>query len=144
LIIFEYINKTMKEIFVDFDNTLCRTQGKDYVNSTPILERIEFINNLKKQGNKITIWTARGSVSKTDYTELTASQLKKWNVNYDNLLLGKPHYDIYLDDKSFNIETILPVPEEKIVDGKALNITNDYYHNLYFLFSSLLCKVTNC
>lgn len=37
--------------------------------------------------------------------------MKLWNVQYDKLLLGKPNYDIYLDDKSFNIETILPIPK---------------------------------
>lgn len=101
----------MKKYFVDFDNTLCRTHNKDYINSTPIIERIEYVNNLKLQGNRITIWTGRGSISGIDYRDLTETQLKEWNVMYDDLILGKPDYDIYLDDKSFNIDTIFPIPD---------------------------------
>jgi len=101
-----------KKIFVDLDNTLCNTINGDYLNSTPIKERIEFINNLKNEGNEITIWTARGSRSGFDYSELTKKQLDEWGVLYDNILMKKPDYDIYYDDKSFNIDTILPVPKE--------------------------------
>jgi len=100
-----------KKIFVDLDNTLCNTISNDYLNSTPIKERIEFINNLKNEGNEITIWTARGSRSSFDYSELTKKQLDDWGVLYDNILMKKPDYDVYYDDKSFNIENILPVPK---------------------------------
>ena len=100
-----------KKYFIDFDNTLCRTNNTDYENSTPILERIEYVNSLKQAGNSITIWTARGSRSGINYEELTKTQLSKWNVHYDTLLLGKPSYDIYIDDKSFNVDTFWPVPE---------------------------------
>jgi mannose-6-phosphate isomerase-like protein (cupin superfamily) len=101
----------MKRYFIDLDNTLCNTIDGDYKNSTPIQERIDFVNELKLSGNNITIWTARGSRSKIDYRELTIQQLNDWGVKYDELLLGKPDYDVYLDDKSFNIDTICPVPK---------------------------------
>ena len=84
-----------KKIFVDLDKTICNTISKDYLNSTPIKERIEFINNLKKEGNEITIWTARGSLSGIDYSELTKKQLDEWGVLYDNIIMKKPDYDIY-------------------------------------------------
>jgi mannose-6-phosphate isomerase-like protein (cupin superfamily) len=99
-----------KKYFIDLDNTLCYTQNSDYNNSTPILERIEYVNNLKKDGNHITIWTARGATSGVDHQELTEKQLKSWNISYDHLLMGKPSYDIYIDDKSFNVDTFWPVP----------------------------------
>lgn len=100
----------MKKYYVDLDNTLCYTSNTDYAHSDPIQERIEYINKLKSEGNHITIWTARGSRSGIDYKDLTTQQLKDWNVLYDELLLGKPDYDIYIDDKSFNIDTVFPVP----------------------------------
>ena len=103
-----------KKIFVDLDNTLCNTISNDYLNSTPIKERIEFINSLKNQGNDITIWTARGSRSGIDYSEITKKQLDEWGVKYDDILMKKPDYDIYYDDKSFNIDTILPVPKHDV------------------------------
>jgi len=107
----------MKRYFIDLDNTLCNTVNGEYRNSTPIQERIAFINDLKSAGNHITIWTARGSKSKIDYTELTCRQLEEWGVQYDELLLGKPDYDVYLDDKSFHIDSVFPVPSSSQPDA---------------------------
>jgi quercetin dioxygenase-like cupin family protein len=101
-----------KKYFIDLDNTLCNTKNSNYINATPILERIEYVNNLKKEGNHITIWTARGANSGINHHELTKKQLAEWNVQYDELLMGKPDYDIYIDDKSFNVDTFWPVPNE--------------------------------
>lgn len=101
-----------KKYFIDMDNTLCFTCGNDYVNSKPIEERIRYLNKLKEEGNSITIWTARGSTTGIDHKALTEKQLAEWGVKYDNLLMGKPPYDIYIDDKSFNVDTIWPVPNE--------------------------------
>ena len=105
-----------KKIFIDLDNTLCITQNGDYNTSIPIKERIDFVNSLKDAGNHITIWTARGSRSGIDYEELTKTQLSIWNIKYDKLLMKKPDYDIYYDDKSFNIDSILPIknPDNEI------------------------------
>lgn len=103
----------MKKYFIDLDNTLCITNKSEYLSSQPIHERIEYINQLKNKGNHITIWTARGSTSGIDHRELTEKQLKDWNIQYDELLMKKPHYDVYLDDKSFNINSVLPIPPQK-------------------------------
>ena len=89
----------MKKIFFDLDNTLCKTENSDYKNSTPIYERIQYLNSLKEQGNHISIWTARGSTSGIDYKELTLKQLNDWHINYNELIMKKPNYDIYIDDK---------------------------------------------
>jgi quercetin dioxygenase-like cupin family protein len=105
-----------KKYFIDLDNTLCNTKNSNYNSSTPILERIEYVNNLKKEGNHITIWTARGATSGIDHSDLTKKQLSEWNIFYDELLIGKPNYDIYIDDKSFNVDTFWPVPNENNSD----------------------------
>lgn len=107
--------------FIDLDNTLCLTENSDYVNSRPILERIRYVNELKKQGHEITIWTARGKTSGIDHRELTIKQLKDWNIDYDNLLMDKPSYDICIDDKTFNVDTYWPVPKE-ICKSKKLPV----------------------
>jgi len=116
-----------KKYYFDLDNTLCITNGNDYKNSIPIKERIDYVNKLKLDGNTITIWTARGSKSGIDYKELTVNQLSDWNVIYDNLLLGKPDYDIYIDDKSFNVDSYFPVPtiENDLLHHSALKMPND-------------------
>ncbi len=98
--------------FIDLDNTLCYTQDSDYENSKPIIERINFVSELKEKGHSITIWTARGSASGKDHRDLTLKQLKEWNIKYDNILFGKPCYDCYIDDKSFNVDDYWKVPGE--------------------------------
>ena len=34
--------------------------------------------------------------------KITKKQLIKWNINYNELIFGKPSYDIIIDDKSLN------------------------------------------
>ena len=101
----------MKKYFIDLDNTLCITENSKYEISQPIQDRINFVNKLKSEGNHITIWTARGATSGVDHKDLTLKQLHEWAIQYDELLMGKPDYDIYLDDKSFNIDSFYPVPK---------------------------------
>jgi quercetin dioxygenase-like cupin family protein len=106
--------------FIDLDNTLCYTNNSNYSESKPINERINYVNQLKNEGHHITIWTARGATSGIDHSELTKLQLKEWNVNYDELLLNKPNYDIYIDDKSFNVDTFWRIPKENDNKSKKL------------------------
>lgn len=89
---------------VDIDGTIFNTEGNDYENSTPILERIAKINRLFDEGNEIHYWTARGSTSGKDYLPLTIKQLNKWGCKYTTANVGKPVYDIWIDDKAFNDE----------------------------------------
>jgi hypothetical protein len=91
-------------IYVDIDNTIAVTKGMDYEESKPMANRIKIINKLYDEGNKITYWTGRGTVSGIDWYDLTKKQLKKWGAKHHKLLLGKPPYDIFIDDKSFNSE----------------------------------------
>jgi quercetin dioxygenase-like cupin family protein len=108
----------MKKYFIDFDNTLCITQNNDYNNSKPINDRINYVNELKNQGNYITIWTTRD----IDNSFLTEKQLNEWGVKYDNLVIGKPDYDVYIDNKSFNVNQLWPVPIEDSNKTKKLPI----------------------
>ena len=35
---------------------------------------------------------------------LTQNQLKKWNLKYNELIMGKPSFDIYIDDKNLGFK----------------------------------------
>ena len=35
----------------------------------------------------------------------TFKQLKNWGLQFDELLMGKPSYDYFIDDKSYNIRS---------------------------------------
>ncbi len=91
-------------IYVDIDNTIFKTVGTDYSKSEPMLDRITAINNLYDQGNEIVYWTARGTGSGIDWSEVTEKQFKKFGVKYNSLKFGKPVYDIFIDDKNINSE----------------------------------------
>ena len=91
-----------REIYVDIDNTICKTIGMNYADSTPIEDNIKIINTLYDTGNNITYWTARGTKSGIDFRRLTEEQLRKWGVKYHELKMGKPAYDILIDDKAIN------------------------------------------
>ena len=92
-------------IRVDIDETICKYKGtREYSLAEPINERIEKINKLYDEGHTIIYWTARGTVTMKDWTELTAEQLDSWGVRYHKIEFGKPHYDLYIDDKSINSE----------------------------------------
>ena len=96
-------------IFVDIDGTICKTpvtEGKsDYNNSRPLKGNISKINEYYDQGHTITYWTARGATTGIDWAHKTAEQLGSWGAKYHNLILGKPSYDVYIDDKSINVAT---------------------------------------
>jgi hypothetical protein len=77
----------------------------------PITKNINFLNECYDNGFYIKLYTARGmSTLKGDLTEIkknlsviTEETLKKYNVKYHELIFGKTHYDLLIDDKAHNI-----------------------------------------
>ena len=90
----------------DIDGTICSlTYGGKYGRATPFQDMIDKINELYDSGHTIKMFTARGSVSGNDYTDLTVAQLSRWGVKYHELIMNrKPHYDLLIDDKAVNVE----------------------------------------
>ncbi len=86
----------------DLDGTLCSASPDDYTRAIPWQERIEEVNRLFQAGHYIKIYTARGMTTNMNYQELTEWQLKDWGISYDELIMGKPFADIYVDDKGIN------------------------------------------
>ncbi len=91
------------KIYIDIDNTIFTTSSTNYSEAIPNNNLIEIANELYKSGNHIIVyWTARGTKSKINYYDLTKSQLDSAGVLYHDLLMGKPDYDLLIDDKSIN------------------------------------------
>ena len=94
-------------IYVDIDETICHSENLDYENSIPNFVHILKINKLYDEGNEIIYWTARGSVSGIDWSEVTKNQLDGWGCKYTRIeTQQKPHYDLFIDDKTKRIEEI--------------------------------------
>ncbi|MFW5847978.1 MAG: hypothetical protein ACOCVF_03595 [bacterium] len=97
-------------IFVDIDNTICENNDNlDYSKSTPIKNRINEINNLYDNGHKIIYWTARGTISRIDWKDITIKQFKDWGVKYHELKFEKPYFDLFIDDKAINTSNFFNV-----------------------------------
>ena len=64
---------------VDIDGTIFSdTHNGNYHEARPLTDRIAHFNNLYDQGHEIHYWTARGSESGIDRTQLTMQQLAQW------------------------------------------------------------------
>ena len=92
----------MGTLIFDIDGTIC-SQESDYSQAKPIQEVIDKLNKKYDEGYKIVLFTARGTETGTDWSEVTAEQLKRWGVQYHDLLFGKPAGLKYIDDKGVNI-----------------------------------------
>lgn len=100
-----------KTLCFDIDGVICRTINGNYQKSKPIKDAIKIINRLS-ENNKIILFTARYMGRSNDNKKkaiklaknITLSQLKKWKVNYDKVIFGKPSYDVIVDDKSIDFK----------------------------------------
>lgn len=100
-----YRKVTAKMIYVvDIDNTICTDTDGDYSAAQPHYDRIGKINSLFDEGHVIIYWTARGMKSGKNHTELTNRQLRQWGCKFHEIRMGKPHYDVWIDDKAINAE----------------------------------------
>lgn len=94
------------QIFVfDIDGVIAmKREDLDYGQAGPNEKMIKIINQLHDWGNRIVLFTARGYVTKIDWREVTEKQMKTWGVKYDELHMGKPNADFYVDDKMLSLE----------------------------------------
>ena len=104
-----------KVIAFDLDDVICKrdVEGNNvekYLSCVPIPEMVEIVNNCYDSGNHIIIYTARGmSVFNKDVDaiyknlyQLTLNHLKESGVKFHELIMGKIHYDILVDDKAMS------------------------------------------
>ena len=103
---------------VDIDGTICTpTIGMDYHKAEPWQDRIKVLNKLYDEGNHIIYFTARAmgrfsghshyiasQKAKEVLFDLTKQQLNDWGVKYHELIMGKPHADLFIDDKGINCD----------------------------------------
>ena len=109
--------KTKKIIYVDVDGEF-KDIPSDYSGAKPFASRIEYINSLyDDEKHTIIYWTARGCKSgEIDALyDLTKKQLKAWGAKHHDLQVGnKPHFDMYICDKSYNSESFFHYKEREL------------------------------
>lgn len=112
------------------------------LNIKPKLFAVETINELKKQGHKIILITARFPSDKFDIEELTIQWLKDNKINYDELIVNvqdkvevarKKQIDIFVDDSIRNCEKVSEVQIETFIMDTIINVNynNDKIKRIY-------------
>lgn len=81
---------------IDLDGVLTTTAAGPYLRRDPDLEQIARLQALRARGWRITIWTSRpnGQIARID----TIAWLKRHRVPFDSLHMGKPLFDLLIDD----------------------------------------------
>ena len=117
----------------DIDGTICTSvKGRNYEDAQPFKDRIEIVNQLYESGNHITYFTARAMGRFKDLPhefamkeaglalrELTQQQLLKWGCRYHRLIMGKPHADVFVDDKGIDAEKYFwRQGDNRVFDGR--------------------------
>ena len=103
----------------DIDGTICTSTEGDYENAQPYVARIQKCNSLHRSGHKVIFWTSRGMGRAAGDPEkaysllfdYTKRQLASWGAEYHELLLGKPRYDLWIDDKANNCDLFFNTKE---------------------------------
>lgn len=121
---------------IDIDDTISKTETDEngnglYTESQPILTVIWKIRDLKTQGHKIILFTARGMRTfKNDVAKIEAFHrpilekwLHDWEVPYDELIFGKPWgTDVYyVDDKSLTLNQFVAYNSNQHQDNLQSN-----------------------
>jgi hydroxymethylpyrimidine pyrophosphatase-like HAD family hydrolase len=85
-------------IAVDLDGTLCEEGERwwEYDSCIPKKENIKRLNKEFFPGNHIIIYTSRLH----EEEQRTRKWLKKWGVNYHQLVMGKCRAELYIDDRA--------------------------------------------
>ena len=116
-------------LIMDIDGTLCPIKKKEenYANLVPYDEMIKKLRAYKADGAKIVLFSSRNMNSYNGNLEIINKNtapiiiewLKKWDIPYDELLLGKPwpgHKGFYVDDRSVRPDEFLKYSPEELTE----------------------------
>ena len=98
-------------ICLDVDGTICevRGEGDDYAAVRPLPQAAERIRSLRAAGHYVILATARHMQTCGSNVGMVVARqaqtligwLNRHGIEYDELWFGKPHADLYVDDKAF-------------------------------------------
>lgn len=125
----------MNSIIIDIDGTICpiKKENENYSDLIPYKEMVDKIRELKQQGFKITLFTARSMRTYNGNIDLIIKNtkpvlvewLKKWNIEYDEIIFGKPWPGpdgMYIDDRTLRPRELIDKTADEIkqifIDGR--------------------------
>ena len=89
------------QLVIDIDGTIC-TEEKQFSRSlaNPIEGAIEALREIKAKNHTIILYSSR---IWAEY-EMTVDWLRKHDIPYDQLILGKPQGDFWIDDRAIEFQ----------------------------------------
>lgn len=115
----------------DIDGVICTNTWGEYEQAEPIPTLIEQVNRLYDGGERIVLWTARGTTTGIDWRELTEAQLASWGVRYHELEFGKPQADVYIDDRGMSLNEWEVEGRGQVVGAAAVDPENVFSRRHY-------------
>ena len=96
-------------IGVDLDGTFCsdRYESGGVLKCVPLPGALEAIKELRLH-HKVVFFTHRSEETRDD----TVAMLEKYGVEYDGIIFGKPHFDIYIGNEARRFLSWKQVMEE--------------------------------
>ena len=90
------------KVIIDLDGTIC-SEEKQFSRSLAKLKEgaKESLEQLRDKGYKIIIYSAR---TWAEY-EMTENWLKQHKIPYDQIILGKPQGDYWIDDRAIRFRS---------------------------------------
>jgi uncharacterized HAD superfamily protein len=90
------------KLIIDIDGTIC-TEEKQFSRALakPLEGAIDAIKKLKSEGHTVILYSAR---TWAEY-EMTVDWLNNYQIPYDQLILGKPQGDVWIDDRAHRFST---------------------------------------
>ena len=99
---------------VDVDGVVASlVPGNDYAKAEPLTATIAAINKMHARGHRIIMFTARGSATGIDWSDVTRAQLDRWGLRYHDLQFGKPAADYYIDDRLLSIAALTAMARDE-------------------------------
>ena len=90
------------KLIIDIDGTIC-TEEKQFSRALakPLEGAVDAIKRLKSEGHTVILYSAR---TWAEY-EMTVDWLNNYHIPYDQLILGKPQGDVWIDDRAYRFST---------------------------------------
>jgi hypothetical protein len=108
-------------VCMDIDGVIATiSPGNDYALARPQQDVIDAVNLLYEVGHRIILFTARGSATGIDWSDVTRSQMVAWGVRHHELRFGKPAADVYVDDRATGIASLVRLAHSAAALGKEL------------------------
>lgn len=120
-----------KDIFVDFDGTICPNKGNMDTLPAPSEKCIKILHALRNAGHKIIIYSVRSNKCETKrdfgHSEMIDYLIEN-HVPFDGVDCSKVHFSMLIDDKCLGS----PITKEKNVDWDKVGILLSEKLNLTF------------